>query len=395
MAQASRASAHDRIRLAQQLILGLPREISAEGAEQMEVLVEYLYTFRAATLEQLARCLPGEMVTRVNYWLNRYPYIQKDMKSVEHYNATLHKWIRPRKIGVYTLTTEALIAYEIAMEYGEKGYTGKRKLDYKPRNLENALHAVELFTRVLGVNQGPSVQWITNQYAAKELRDQKVLEKGESLSTSGFISVDGVGMWGIGVYVKKTNSVFNNTKKTFSPQFFGVFDGIMLIRGEQLARAHEIAYHREGSKGARDDLYFRFVPYEFSLEHPKWFLGMLRKNRWAVLDALFESLRQRGGVVEQVQYSTDYAGSSHEAFRFRVTHAPDENGRRRVEYVDTSYGASVAEFISMLTPKSVVDAGDRTMYVVEPGEIEAYERIAQSKGLTGMQFRLIDWPGGK
>lgn len=396
MAQAKRATAMERVKLRRELVLGLPVGISVEGARKIESVVEYLYMFRVATLEQLTRCVPGETVRRMRYWLERYPYIERSEVSVERYDVATRKWIHPRKLGVYSLTAEALIAYEMAMELGDKGYTyGKTKTEYKPSNIENALFPIELYTRALEANQGSQMAWVSNQYVATELRDEKYLKKGESLSTSGFINLGDEGMWGIGTYLHRVSSVLKHTKKTFPAQFAYVLGGIMLVRNDYFGRVQEITYQSEQPKGVHNNQYYRFVPYEFSLEHPKWFLGILRKNRWLVLDALFENIRQRGGVVEQVQYSKEIQGSSHEGFRFRVTHAADETGDRRVEYVDTTYGASVVEFISLLSPKFKVENVEHVLYVVEPGEVPVYERIVQRKGMAGIQFRLIDWPGGK
>jgi len=275
MAQERRTSARERMQIAQQLFLGLPKGISIKGAQQMEELIAYLYTFRVATLEQLTRCLPGETEKRVGYWLDRYPHVNKKMVSLERYDVKRGEWIRPKKIGMYSLTPEALIAYEFANKYEQQGYTARSSnVDYKPRNIENTLRVIELFTRVLEVNDGSPLNWIPNQLAVSMLRQSELLKEGDSLSTTGFIQVEGGENWGIATYLNQTSAVVSNTKKTFPPHYYQVFGGIMLVRDEHLSRAQEIAYNRDHSqRGDERNGYYRFVHYEFSLKHPKWFLG--------------------------------------------------------------------------------------------------------------------------
>lgn len=187
---------------------------------------------------------------------------------------------------------------------------------------------------------------------------------------------------------------FGNTKKTFPPHYYQVFGGIMLVRDEHLSRAQEIAYNRDHSqRGDERNGYYRFVPYEFSLKHPKWFLGILRENRWAVLDAMFDSIKNRGGTVELFRSATKTPLA--ESFRFRVTHPADHSGNRTVEYVDTTYGASFIEVVDLLSRKSHIEQAQHTVYVPDHREIEVYKWVTQKERSEGIVFRVIDWPGGK
>ncbi len=383
MARGKKSSTRERIDAAKRLMFGVPGKMSVEGARKMEELVACLYVFRAATLEQLRRCLPSETDERISYWLTRYPYIHKQMMSLKRYDAERREWIYPKKKGVYTLTAEALLRFEIANDYEEIGYTNGG--DHKPKNVENTLHVIELFTRVHEISRNLSVEWVPNQFAAYDLKQAGYLKGGERLSTSGFIRV-GDHMWGIGVYVNQIKAVVNTTKMMFQPQFYGQFDAIMLVRGEHLGRVHELAVKADRTKGVKAALYFRFVSYEFSLEHPKWFLGILQDNRWAVLDALIENVKFMGGKVES---TTDHA------FFYRITH-PDG----QVEYVDTSYGAKFMRMIDLLTGKAM-ERAKYTLYVTNESEIKSYKAIVNDEGIEfgdvpqWIEFRLIDWPGGK
>ena len=392
MAQTKRATAQERMQCAHELMLGLPWNISVEGARKVEQLVEYLYEFRVATLEQLARCLPGDTEKRIGYWLDRYPYINKQMVSMDRYDVNRGRWVTSKNIGVYTLTSEAVMAYELAKQYDNAYGSKGTRTKHKPRNLESMVQAIDLFTRVVEVNRGQKVEWMNNQFVSSELRKMKLLGMQDSLSTIGFVDTqDGV-YWGVGLYLKTINGIISHTQKAFPADYKDSMNAVMLVRGEHLGRAHELAYIRDRSKWVANG-YYRFIPYEFSLEHPNWFLALLRGNRWAVLEPLFESIRQRGGGVEQVR-SVDKV-TAYESFRFRITHPPDEFGHRTVEYVDTTYGAQFTETVDLITRKSNVEAAARTLYVMDPSEIEVFQKINAKEQTAGIVYRCIDWPGGK
>jgi hypothetical protein len=390
--QGKRVSEGERVKVDQRLAMGVPLNMSVEGATKMDKLVAYLYRFRVATLEQLARCLPDETEKRIGYWLTRYPFINKQMTTIVRYDSQRHRWIRARKKGIYTLPASALIRYEVKNEYVDKGYTdgNEVKVEHKPKNAENLLHVVELITKTMEIDQKKTLEWISNQMMSIELKKEinvKSLGGEEKLSTAGFIYVgDSNDMWGIGIYINQISAVLKTTKLMFPSKLHRLVEAIMLVRNEHLGRIHEIALKQERSKGVNDDLYFRFVPYEFSLEHPKWFLSLLHGNRWGVLDALIENVKYRGGVVEEPKYHP---------FHYRVTHADGQ-----IEYIDTSYGAPLMKMIDMLTHKAT-ERAMYTLYVSDKSEIESYKTIVRKEKMMTddeetlwITFRLIDWPGG-
>ena len=384
-AMARRDSGLDRVLAAEQLMLGLPPGITIEGARKMERVVAYLYQFRAATLGQLVRCLQGEPDAKVRRWLKVYPYIGHGTAVVKRYDVERGEWIRANKLGVYTLTREGLLLYERANGYEAAGYSKKgKKIDHKPNDVENTLNAIELFTRVREVDS--TLEWISNEWMATKLRHDNIMSEQERLSTTGFIEVgdENPEYWGVTAYVNSTSAVGRNTTKTFRPEYYGEFGGITLVRDDHVGPAVKVTYKHHSSERADERAgYFRFVPYEFSLHHPKWFAGLLHGNRWSVFEPYFAYVRSMGGTVEKGSHRD-------EQFHWRVV-----NGQGEVEYVDTTYGATFTELIALLSNKGRHEQAPHTLYVVNQKEAQFCEDIATQERVFGLNFRVIDWPGGK
>jgi hypothetical protein len=400
-----KATAYERAGIAKDLVLGLPPGMSLDGAMALDVIAGYLCDLRVMTLDQIVRMLPGQKKTTVRYWLERYPYIRMRKIQAHYYDGKRGKWIKAIKVGAYSLTREGLAGYDIASRYqDETGKIHRRKIAEPPsassKSIESLIQAAELYTRLFEVT-GEEYGWLSNVELQDRWRQEGILDAKETLNTTGYIrrplDAGGEELWGVSVQTKSDGNILMITQRAYPKSRADLVQGMTFAKHGDLSKVLSSICRR---KAKVDVDHVRFMPYEFTWHHPRWFKSVLDGNRWAVLDALLEYHRSAGhDIIDRIKrYGGGYGRDN--PYRFQVTR-PDGNGGRIVEYIDTTYGAPAGEVRALIesrkrqiAPKTTQYPERYVLYVASEGELRGLTEAAAYYG-AGVELRLIDWPGGR
>lgn len=364
--RAKRTTVHERLMASKTLMMGLPNEMSIEGAELMERVIAILYTYRVMTLGQISRFFPDEKSERLAYLLKHYPYILKQTMRIHRYDPGQNKWFDVSKVTVYSLPLITVSAYEEDNKPNDEyTFNGEFLVEHKPRGIENTLNAVDWFLTIQNAARNKKeVEWHSNRAVSLALKEAEIISEEERLTTTGFVTTSYRGndeSWGVGIYIQVPQNAVGITKKIFIPALFGNIEGIMLISDENLGTVIKRNYEIDQPKGIRtDQLYYRYVNYEFTMRNPESVLSLLNGNRHGVLDSLLEYAKVNGGKVEKTK--------GH-AYLYRNVRYDGT-----VEYIDTTFGATMEKLIALIQYEPNVPA-EYVLYVTSESEQKSIMEI--------------------
>ncbi len=367
-----------------------PKQWSEKQERIICGVCECLYDYKVLTLEQLMRMANIKMdANRLSIFLRESGYAKDSQQSVNRYFGG--KWHRCNRLHLWHLTPWGVGQWEKYAFLSRWGYSSGELGVYRTQNPERVVQLADVHSSLMEVAGGCDLEFwsvprMLNQLGAwhasqneedSELatlwRDRPVLAGAYSIRRNydRFVLV--------GFYIKGLKGFAHYVKRAFPSTLLRGHGSCVFVGNSVYHEAFRQLQDYRINKGS-----LVLLSYEWAMDHPKWLMSILEGNRESVLSPYFEWVRSQGGAVERRE------GASLE---WRVTHASGE-----VEYADTTVGNSVGRIYGIVTDKDVgiseLGRFRRVLYVLNAAEKKFLEAVAE-KALRSIEFRVLDWPGGK
>lgn len=336
--------------------------------ETMMTIVEFLWFYRVATLNQLSEFLdltPHDLRRK----LERFPYI-----TCTTHVLTLYKdgdWQKLSRVNVYALSKGVATEFERRREisfYLEKPYKDPRP---ETQSLNRYVLITELALR-LEMLEKSDVHWAPTVAFETYMLGSPDESKTTHLPISaGFYWEDDVNMYnyGVGLFMDSIGGFTSYIKRAFPVQYDHLYKGVVFVTAELMKEAVTICL--------RHALHVILLNYEWSVDNTQVLRYGIKQQWDVILKAYVEQYEWRNCTV-----SYNPNGHGDLSFRWEVRSA-----EKVVEYFDTTVARTIGEIQKMATQRTAKGI----VFVSTQGEKEAWTSVSKT-AFSQVKYQVIDWP---